>query len=263
MTRLALGLAALAAACSVACARAQLIDCEPPERTAFMVFLNEPQYTSAAFASRDKMLAVFDRLQKHLDQREDLEWLLSPDIPVRVARCEKRTPAIDGRDFASPALVESLNNRGVLLEIWGMLDQGPRAQINYLLVPVRNSANNGETDVPSMLRFDYPATGMIAADYVDLLSNADLHAFIAASLGAKAFKQRKLDIAHEYLCKASPRLLQIEQRLATAPATQAQAQSIRRLRGYLLALATRAVKEAPSPVVALQNPANPCAERSP
>jgi hypothetical protein len=259
-------LAAAVAAIAPSLANAQLIDCDPPEAGTLVVFLNEPEFTQGAFASRAEMMVVFDRLQKHLDQREDLEAILSPDVPVRVARCDKRTPAIDGKDFASASLVDSLNSRGVLLEIWGMLDAGPKAQINYLLVPVRNSANLGETSVSSLLRFNYPMGEIAAADYVDLLSNADLHAFVATSLGAKALKQRRFELAHEYHCKAGPRLLRIQERLGAAPATVPQAQGIERLRVYVTELAGRAVEGAqrqPSTPahLKLQKASNPCGER--
>lgn len=251
-------------------APAGLRDCQPPEPARFLVFLNEPIFTRAAFAQREEMVRFFDRLQEHLDQRRDLDMAGIAGVPFRVARCLERVPAIDGGDF-TPPVVRSLYTRGVVVEIWGSLDAErrngrrahPRAQINYLLVPVRKASDEGTANAPGFHRFHYPDGDIVATDFVDLVSNADLHAFVVTAIGVKAFNGEDYAQAHEMLCKASPQLDRIERRLAKTPATVAQSGNIQRLRAYVGQLAADAIREARKrpkvPVFAeLLNPDNPC-----
>lgn len=139
--------------------------------------------------------------------------------------------------------------------------------MNYLIVPLRNANNRGSTRAPSMHRFNYPDGDVRAGDHVALISNLDLHAFIAAAIGARAYERDEFARAHEFLCKASARLGVIKARLASAPASRAQSGVIEELRAYTVELAGAARQRigsaADSPAAAsvrLQDPANPCAD---
>lgn len=275
MKRSAAMLRALCAGGLCACAgaaHAVLADCRPSERAPFIVFLSEPAFTPSAFASRPQMVAFFNRLQEHLDQRRDLEMAELASAPFRVARCEGRVPEIDGKDFTRE-VVRSLYNRNVVIEIWGALDAdrqngarvSPRAQINYLLMPLRRAGDEGKATAPSLHRFNYPDQDIVATDFVDLISNGDLHAFVAAAIGMMAFDGDDFARAHQFLCVASPKLARIQRRLAQNPGTRPQAETVASLRGFVLKLAADALGQAgtgASPALALlQSPDNPCGER--
>ncbi len=237
---------------------AALVDCRPPEKARFVVFLSEPEFTQAAFSKREEMLGVFNRLQEHLDQRRDLEMAGIESVEFRVARCEKRVPAIDGQEFTGD-VVRSLYSRNVVVEIWGRLDAkrqpgnrvDPSAQMNYLLVPIKHGSVAGSERVPGIHRFNYPDREIVATDFVDLVSNADLHAFVTTGIGVMAFDGEDFALAHEMLCKASGQLARTKQRLSANPSTKAQGESIQQLRAFVGDLAGRAIVEArkkPKPV---------------
>jgi len=262
--------------CAVAAGMAQaaLTDCRPPEKSQYLVFLNEPEYSSpGAFATREQMLRFFDALQEHLDQRRDLEMAGLPVAPFRVARCVGRVPSIDGKDYTRE-LVRSLYNRSVVIEIWGRLDadtQGgkrvnARAQINYLLTPLRRASDEGRASVPSLHRFNYPDGEITATDFVDLVSNADLLAFVATGIGMMAFDADDFPVAQQFLCTASPRLERIRKRLEAQPATKAQSDTVRQLRAFVLERAGAAVKQLAASggggAAALLSPGDPCRERT-
>jgi len=252
-------------------AYASLRDCQPPEAAPYVVFLSEPEFTKNAFTTRAEMLSFYNRLQEYLDQHRDLEMAGISHVPFRVARCEGRVPSIDGKEFTSN-MVSSLYIRGVVIEVWGMLDaeqvNGQRtnlsAQMNYLLVPIKQGAVEGSKNIPGMHRFNYPDTEIIATDYVNLISNTDLYAFVAFAIGVMAFDDEDYTTAHEMLCKANPRMNSIQKRLAATPATYAQSEKIHKLRAFLLELAGNAISEARNkpeaiPVFAqLQDATNPC-----
>ena len=262
---------------SNAVAQAAMVDCRPPEAARFVVFLSEPQYSPTAFSKREDMLRFFNRLQEYLDQRRDSEMAGIKRIDFRVARCEKRVPAPDGHDFTND-VVRNLYDRGVVVEIWGTLDvkqQGgkpvsPTAQINYLLVPVKRGVVEGSDKVPGIHRFNYPDAEIVATDFVDLISNMDLHAFVATAIGVMAFDGEDFALAHEMLCKAGSQLSRTEKRLALKAETKSQSEGIQQLRVFLRDLAGKAIVEArqkPSAAVPafarLLEPSNPCSEEPP
>lgn len=273
-TRLLCALLALAGSCGQA-AQAKIIDCRAPDASApFVVNLNELEYDEELFPSRKAMLSkFFNRLYDQLDQRRDAEMAGIATVPFRVARCEGRTPTFDGSEFTQP-LVKRLLDERVVIEVWGQLGSRrvggrtePTAQMNYLIVPVRRANDLGTARAPSLHRFNYPDGEIHAADHVGLISNLDLHAFIAAAIGARAFDRDEFARAHEFLCKSSARLSVIKARLARTPSTKAQSDVIENLRVYAVELAGNARKQIGAAVdkpaaasVRLQDPDNPCAD---
>ena len=271
--KLILRVVLLAALCATSTrSEAVLVDCRPPEAARFVVFLSEPEFTPNAFSKREEMLRFFNRLQEYLDQRRDSEMAGIKGVDFRVARCEKRVPAIDGHDFTND-VVRNLYDRGVVVEIWGTLDakqQGgnrvsPTAQINYLLVPIKRGIVAGSEKVPGVHRFNYPDAEIVATDFVDLVSNMDLHAFVATAIGVMAFDGEDFALAHEMLCKAGSQLSRTEKRLALKAETKPQSEGIQQLRAFLRDLAGKAIAEArkkPSAAVPtfarLLEPGNPC-----
>jgi hypothetical protein len=190
---------------------------------------------------------MFNRLHLHLDQRQDLEMAGLNTVDFRVARCENRQPAIDGADFTSD-LVDSMYSRGVVVEIWGSLDASrtggrftPKAQMNYLLVPVMQDLGDQKTGIH---RFNYPDSEILALDFVDLISNTDLHAFVAAGIGVMAFDDGDYTQAHTMLCMGAADLARTQRRLAANPQTARQSLQIKAVRDYLYDLAAQSIDEA-------------------
>ena len=269
----AAGLALAGALGLCGAAQATLTDCTPPEKAQYLVFLNEPEFSKpGAFATREQMLRFFDALQEHLDQRRDLEMAGLPVAPFRVARCVGRVPSIDGKDYTRE-VVRSLYDRSVVIEIWGRLDGetkgdkrvSAKAQMNYLITPVRRAGDDGKATAPSLHRFNYPDGEIVATDFIDLVSNADLMAFVATAIGLMAFDSDDFKSAQQFLCAASPRLERIVKRLEAQPATKAQSDSVRQLRAFALERAGAAVKQlsGTAATAALFNAADPCRERGP
>lgn len=244
-------------------AGAQLVDCRVPQNAPYVVFLSEPQFTPGAFPNRGAMLLFFDRLHHHLDERLDREMAGLDAASFRVARCERRVPQIDGLDFTDD-VVRSLHGSKVVVEIWGRLDRGPggkrqpTARMNYLLVPIRRGVVKGSEKLPGMLSFDYPDRDIAASDFVDLVSNADLHAFVASAIGVSAFDNADYQLAYQMLCRASGQLKRTAARL---PASKRQTKDIRELNAFLLGVAGESLAKARKlklDFALLQEPANPC-----
>jgi hypothetical protein len=238
-----------------------------------VVFLNEPSFTPQAFASREKLLLFFSRLWDYLDQQRDLEMAeitrASSQIRFRVARCEGRVPAPDGGDY-SRAVVRSLYDRNVVIEIWGELDAQRKpggknlltANMSYLIMPIRRAADDGETGVQGLHHFRYPDGDIVATDFLDLVANGDLHAYVASAIGAMAYDGSDYRVAHPLLCAAAARLGRVERRLAARSESQAQSQEVRTLRLHLLTLAAKSVARLQASnsagLVGLQSAAQPC-----
>jgi hypothetical protein len=258
---------------SAEAAHADIIDCAPPEPAPYIVNLNEPDDGAQIFRSRQQMLAFFNRLHDHLDQKRDLEMAGIAGLPFRVARCEGRKPKPDGSEF-TPRLVARLLNEKVVIEVWGQLGarqtggrKQPTAQMNYLIVPVRHASDDGSTQAPGLHRFNYPDRDIKSDDYVGLISNLDLHAFITAAIGVRAFDNEEFAQAHGFLCRSGAKLGAIKTRLAQSNSTRAQSAVIESLRAYVVDLAGQARKQIGAAVdkpaaasVRLQDPNDPCGD---
>ena len=94
---------ALLALCTVPAAQAGLIACEPVPGS-FTVFLSEPEFTQAAFKSRDDMRDFMKRLTKQLDDGLDRRWARSPNPnpDVRFVNCVGRAPSAGGESRNQP-----------------------------------------------------------------------------------------------------------------------------------------------------------------
>lgn len=264
-----LGITALVALAGVA--HASLGECKITEPSPYVVFLSEPTFSKAAFSSREGMLKEFDRLHLQLDQRRDAEMAGLASIPFKVARCAGRVPAIDGADFTTD-VVRSLYSRSVVLEVWGHFDRAsgegeaslPSAQMNYLLMPLSRARTEHGSQVPALHRFDYPDGDIRAPDFVNLVSNRDLLAFVISSIGVMAFEGDEFAQAHQYLCAAEGRLLAIETRLGKKAEGRAHAAQVAQLRAHVTELAAKALTElkrkpkAISAAAGLQSSTQPC-----
>ena len=262
-------LVALPLALTASGARADIVECRPAPG-GFTVFLSEPAYTSAAFASKEEMRAFMARLHFQLDQQRDGRWINLPSNDVRFVLCRNRAPEVDGQDFDAK-LVESLFTHRVLLEIWGQLEverpaggpPAPSAQINYLLVPLRYASGSDGSAPTGLQRLLYPDQGEKGAgDFVQLIAKPiDIDAFVATSLGLRLLREGSWELGHRNLCRANALLQQIEKR----PLGKHQKKDLADLRAFVVKSASVAVTEsrkkpAIAGTLALQDPALPCSK---
>lgn len=253
-------------------ARAAIVDCQPaPGGQKFTVFLSEPGGLQGAALKN-----FLSDLQFQLDQSRDGRWInRDPRRPdVQFIACPGRAPALDGQDF-SPTLIDGLYSRRVLMEVWGQLSIGPEtaapalsAQMNYLLVPLQQAANNREEAPAALQRLRYPEQGTVAErDPVQLISRPlDLDAFVAAAYGFKLLRERQLGLAYSNLCRASALLGSMSQRPQLSARGRA---ALEELRDFSLQSAAQAVREQQAlprsagedktlATLRLQLPASPC-----
>jgi hypothetical protein len=129
-------------------------------------------------------------------------------------------------------------------------------------MPIRRAADDGETGVQGLHHFRYPDGDIVATDFLDLVANGDLHAYVASAIGAMAYDGSDYRVAHPLLCAAAARLGRVERRLAARSESQAQSQEVRTLRLHLLTLAAKSVARLQASnsagLVGLQSAAQPC-----
>ncbi len=233
-----------------ATAQAAIVDCQPAAGR-FSVFLSEP--SGSLLPPGPPLRQFMQQLQFELDQNRDAQWILSPGTDVRFVACHGRAPALDGQDF-SPALVDALHTRRVLLEVWGLLSSGtgadgkpqPQAQMNYLLVPLQKEANeqaqSGGAGSAALQRLRYPEAGAAPApDPVMLVARpGDIDAFVASAFGFKLLRERSYELAHRNLCRAAQLLAGIARR----PLTGRSKSDLAALREQVDGAAGRAVVQA-------------------
>jgi hypothetical protein len=227
-----------------------IVECGRPAGGSYVVNIDEPEVTMAAFGKREEVLSFLRKLQFILDEGFVGYGAQLRHDDLRFSQCVNRKPAIDGADFTDASLVESLYNTSTVIEIWGALDVEKRggerssaiAQIDYLLVPMRYAANQHEPVPSGLLRITYPESGAPATDdFVELLARPhDIDAFVAAALGYKALREHKFELAHGSLCQASLLLSKLEHRVMSS----LQKQQVAELRAFALSSAGSAVERA-------------------
>lgn len=250
-------------------ALAALVDCQPAAGR-FTVFLSEPSGNLLAGPAQARQF--LQQLQFELDQNRDARWVLSPGTDVRFVACPGRAPALDGQDFGRD-VVDALHTRRVLLEVWGLLSGSagaegqaqPQAQMNYLLVPLQQAANEQASTGASaaLQRLRYPEAGAApTSDPVLLIARpADIDAFVASAFGMKLLRERSFELAHRNLCRAGHLLAAIARR----PLAGRSRDDLARLREQVRAAAGQAVAQARADaayprngLLRLREPARPC-----
>jgi hypothetical protein len=247
---------------------AALVDCQPAAGR-FTVFLSEP--SGPLFSQPGQLREFLQQLQFELDQNRDARWVLSPGTDVRFVACPGRAPALDGQDFGRE-IVDALHTRRVLLEVWGQLSSSPgadgrpqpAAQMNYLLVPLQQAANEQSAGGSAALqRLRYPEAGAApTSDPVLLIARpADIDAFVASAFGMKLLRERSYELAHRNLCRAGQLLAAIARR----PLAGRSKEDLARLREQVRAAAGQAVAQARADanyprlgLLRLREPARPC-----
>jgi len=220
---------------------AQVVPCRGlTPASGYKVLLDVLVFVSPEVGTDREMQALLDRLQNALHFKlEELRYLKGP-VALEVLQCVGRKPKSDG-DFDA-GMVDALNTRGVVLEIWGSLDgrkEGARvrdrsAAMRYVVVPLRHY-ERGSPQLPGGYRARYVAASS-GVDYLQLIEQAkDLDAYVAMGIGIKLLKSTEYDRAREYLCKADHLMRETWGEQPPAPEQQA-------LVAYVTAAAREALK---------------------
>jgi hypothetical protein len=199
LTILAL-LASLAAAVPSA---AQIVPCSGIQDKGFKILLDDI-FDSAGGTASPLMQSLIFRVSTNLEQLQ-----VESGLPLKVIRCAKRRPS-DPSDFRQP-MVEQLNARQVVLEIWGSTAQATdptgavvhEATVGYLLVPVRfDEFTHGQPAGAFLL--SRQAKSVTSVDELVRLvdQSGELAGYVAVSTGVKLLRSKEYDQARAQLCRS-------------------------------------------------------------
>ena len=211
MTRIRLAvLTALGLLTFVAPAGAQIVPCTGIQGTGYKILLDDIVDAAGGTASPLMASLVF-RLTTNLEQLQ-----LESGLPLKVIRCTKRRPS-DPSDFKRP-LVEQLNARQVVLEVWGTTAQATdasgakvhEATVGYLLVPVRFDEFTQGQPSGAFLSSRQAKSVTSLDDLVRVVDQSgELAAYVAVSTGVKLLRARDYDAARAQLCRSVALLTQV------------------------------------------------------
>jgi hypothetical protein len=210
-------------------ARAAIVSCSGINAAGYKVLVDDIVPSSGTAAS-PLMQPLIHRLDANLEQLK-----VETGLPLTVVRCAKRLPE-DPADFRKP-LVEDLNARQVVLEIWGtttsVVDGTERyqeASIGYALIPVRFYEFNA-SDPPGVFLVPRRARSVSSVDdLVRLVDQAgSLKAYVAVGAGTRLLRTRAYDDARSQLCRAEALLASQRPQSPTADARLLE--YVRRLAG--------------------------------
>lgn len=243
-------LAMLASVAFAVPSAAQIVPCSGIQDRGFKILLDDI-FDAAGGAASPLMASLIYRVSANLEQLQ-----VESGQPVKVIRCAKRRPS-DPSDFKRP-LVEQLNARQVVVEIWGTTAQATdpagatihEATVGYLLVPVRfDEFTHGQPSGAFLLSRQTKSVTSVDQLVQLVDQSGELAAYVAVSIGVKLLRSKEYDRARAQLCRsealltraagATPgardkELVGYVQRLAADVVTQAKADAT--YRGVLKAL---------------------------
>ena len=234
--RLAL-LAATAVLCSAAPATAQIVPCAGIQSTGYKILLDDI-FDAAGGTTSPLLPSLAFKLTTNLEQLQ-----LESGLPLKVIRCAKRRPT-DPADFKRP-LVEQLNARQVVLEVWGTTAEATdpsgskvhEATVGYLLVPVRFDEFTQGQPSGAFISSKQAKSVTSVDDLVRVIDQSgELAAYVAVSTGVKLLRAKDYDSARAQLCRADA--------LLTKVGGQAPAARDKSLMSYVQALAADVVAQA-------------------
>ncbi len=182
---------------------AQIVPCSGIQDRGFKILLDDI-FDAAGGAASPLMQSLIYRLSTNLEQLQ-----VESGLPLKVVRCAKRRPS-DPSEFRRP-LVEQLNARQVVLEVWGTTAKATdqtgaevhEATVGYLLVPVRfDEFTDGQPSGAFLL--SRQAKSVTSVDeLVRLVDQAgELAAYVAVSTGVKLLRSKEYDQARAQLCRS-------------------------------------------------------------
>jgi hypothetical protein len=203
MRALAAGLVLAGALASASSAHAQLVPCEGLGDPGFKILLDDIFDTAGGTAS-PLMQSLVHRVSANLEQLK-----VESRLPLKVIRCAKRRPR-DPSAFKR-SLVEQLNARQVVLEIWGTTAQATdaagaplhEAVVGYALVPVRaDELVAGEPEGAFVLSRQVKSVTSVDELLRVVDQAGELSAYVAAATGVKLLRAKQYDQARAQLCRA-------------------------------------------------------------
>jgi hypothetical protein len=188
---------------------AQLVDCNV-SLTGYKILLDDVVYSGPAAGSAEQKLFMNRLRVKLLNDLEKLK--VQTQLPFTIVRCEGRRPN-DAGDFRT-ALVDALNSRNVLVELWGNIvaDDGAGADtmIGFALIPMRFYERNTQ-DLPGIYQARYSTRSVNSAKLLELIgASGELRAFALVAGGSKALRERRYNEAYSSLCDASLKAAQLK-----------------------------------------------------
>ncbi len=191
-------------------ASAQIVPCTGIQGTGYKILLDDI-FDAAGGAATPLMASLVFRLTTNLEQLQ-----LESGLPLKVIRCTKRRPS-DPSDFKRP-LVEQLNARQVVLEVWGTTAQATdasgatvhEATVGYLLVPVRFDEFTQGQPSGAFLSSKQAKSVTSLDDLVRVVDQSgELAAYVAVSTGVKLLHAGEYDAARAQLCRSEALLTQV------------------------------------------------------
>ena len=191
-------------------ATAQIVPCPGIQGTGYKILLDDI-FDAAGGTASPLMSSLVFKLTTNLEQLQ-----LESGLPLKVIRCAKRRPT-DPADFKRP-IVEQLNARQVVLEVWGTTAQATdtagakvhEATVGYLLVPVRfDEFTQGQ---PSGAFISSKQAKSITSldDLVRVVDQSgELAAYVAVSTGVKLLRAKEYESARAQLCRADALLTKV------------------------------------------------------
>ncbi len=231
-------LAAIALLSVAAPAEAQLVPCAGIQGTGYKILLDDI-FDAAGGTASPLMSSLVFKLTTNLEQLQ-----LESGLPLKVIRCAKRRPS-DPADFKRP-MVEQLNARQVVLEVWGTTAQATdtagspvhEATVGYLLVPVRFDEFTQGQPSGAFLSSKQAKSVTSVEDLVRVVDQSgELAAYVAVSTGVKLLRARDYEAARAQLCRADALLTKVSS--GQPPAMRDKA-----LMSYVQALAADVVAQA-------------------
>ena len=188
----------------------QIIDCAATYSSdSYVVYLDELSIASASLKADQQLRVLMQQLKFTMGGfLEGVVTELGSASPCVVNFCEGRKPR-NVSDFDRP-LIQKMDNQGVILEVWGMLDKKTSSGINTahaniycLLVPVWIKTS-GQQHQPGVQVVEYVSRGSGSLDEnLDSLANKpQLRIFVEAGVGINKLLNKEYDDARTSICAA-------------------------------------------------------------
>ena len=197
--------------------RAQITPCGGIQEAGFKILLDDI-FEANSRTPTPLMASLLGRLAANLEQLQ-----VESGLALKVVRCEKRRPS-DPSAFTRP-LVEQLDARRVVLEIWGSTALATDASgapihevtVGYVLVPVRFDELTVGQPTGAFLSSRQAKSLTSLDDLVSLVDQSgELAAYAAVTTGVKLLRSRDYDKARTQLCRASGLLAKAARAAPTA-----------------------------------------------
>jgi hypothetical protein len=184
-------------------ATAQIVPCSGVQDRGYKILVDDI-FDAAGGVASPLMQSLIFRVSTNLEQLQ-----VESGLPIKVVRCAKRRPS-DPSDFRRP-LVEQLNARQVVLEVWGSTAKATdatgaevhEATVGYLLVPIRFDEFTTGQPAGAFLLSRQTKSVTSVDELVRLVDQSgELAGYVALSTGVNLFRAKQYDQARAQLCRS-------------------------------------------------------------